>query len=70
MNYQKQSEALEHTEALENSMEEYISVSTYAARKGVSTQTVRNWVKKGVVQTISFRRGKMNGYLVRCDEKD
>jgi predicted site-specific integrase-resolvase len=51
-------------------MEEYISVSTYAARKGVSTQTVRNWVKKGVVQTISFRRGKMNGYLVRCDEKD
>ena len=39
---------------------EYISVSEYAKRIGKSTQTVRNWIKKGRVKTMTW---KMIGIL-------
>lgn len=51
-----------------NNMErqyEYISVSEYAERCGVSIQTIRNRIKDGLVDTIVFKRGRMRGLLCK-----
>lgn len=42
---------------------EYISVSEYAEREGVSTQTIRNRITDGIIPTVVFRRGRMRGIL-------
>lgn len=47
---------------------EYVSISTLAKRLGVSGQTIRNRIKEGQYETMQFKRGVMNGLLikVRC----
>lgn len=57
---------------MENEEIEYISVSEYAKRLGVSQQTIRNRIDDGLIKTIKFQRGKMNGVLcaVKKEEKD
>lgn len=54
-------------EALESNFE-YVSISTLAKRLGVSGQTIRNRIREGIYETILFKRGGMNGILikVRC----
>lgn len=44
---------------------EMVSVSTLAQRLGVSEQTIRNRIRKGVYEAVTFQRGKMIGYLIR-----
>lgn len=44
---------------------EWISVSELALRIGKSKQTAYNLIEKGVYETKTFSRGKMNGYLVK-----
>lgn len=44
---------------------EWISVSELARRIGKSKQTAYNLIEKGVYETKTFSRGKMNGYLVK-----
>lgn len=39
---------------------EYISVSEYAEREGVSSQTIRNRIKDNLIETVTFKRGKLN----------
>ena len=43
---------------------EWISVSTMAKLIGKSEQTVRNRIRKGLYETMTFSRGKMKGILV------
>lgn len=45
--------------------EEYVSVSTYARLKNVSTQTIYNMIKDGRLEYVSFNRGKYRGLLVK-----
>lgn len=42
---------------------EYLAVSEYAKRLGVSNQTIRNRIDDGLIETITFQRGKMKGIL-------
>lgn len=44
----------------------YMSVSEYAERVGKTSQTIRNWIKRGRLETVTFRRGRMNGILVKA----
>lgn len=44
---------------------EWISVSEMAERCGVSIQTIRNRIKDGLIETTSFKRGRMRGLLCR-----
>lgn len=44
---------------------EYISVSEYAEREGVSSQTIRNRIKDNLIETVTFKRGKLNGILCK-----
>ena len=44
---------------------EWVSVSEMAELKGVSIQTIRNRIKDGLIETTSFKRGKMRGILCR-----
>lgn len=47
--------------------EEYISISEYAERCGVSSQTIRNRIRKGIIDTIIFKRGRMRGLLCKVN---
>ena len=51
---------------------EYVSISTLAKRLGVSGQTIRNRIKEGFYETMCFKRGDMNGILikVRCQNQN
>lgn len=51
---------------------EWISISTLAKRLGISGQTVRNRIKEGLYETMQFKRGGMNGILikVRCQDQN
>lgn len=44
---------------------EWISASEYAARFGVSKQTVYNKIKSEELVARPFKRGLYNGYIVR-----
>ena len=44
---------------------EWISISTAASRLGVSGQTIRNRIKEGLYETLNFKRGGMNGTLIK-----
>lgn len=44
---------------------EWISVSEFAERKGVTAQTIYLQVKCGLYETMKFKRGKMNGILIK-----
>lgn len=44
--------------------EEWISVSSLAKREGVTAQTIRNRIARGMYQTKEFERGSMKGILV------
>jgi transcriptional antiterminator len=44
---------------------EYVSISTLAKRLGVSGQTIRNRIKEGFYETMCFKRGDMNGILIK-----
>lgn len=46
--------------------EEWVSVSEMAERASVSTQTIRNRIKEGLIDTVTFKRGKMRGILCRA----
>lgn len=48
---------------------EYISVSEYAERVGKSAQTIRNWIAKGNVETVVFRRQGMKGILCKVKKE-
>lgn len=43
---------------------EWISVSSLAKREGVTAQTIRNRIARGMYQTKEFERGSMKGILV------
>lgn len=43
----------------------WVSVSELAERKGVSSQTIRNRIKEGLIEVRTFKRGKMRGILCR-----
>ena len=45
--------------------EEWIGISEYAKRVGKSKQTVYNWVRSGKVESKTFRRGTMQGILIK-----
>lgn len=45
-------------------MNEYISVSEYAAYVGKTTQYVYNMIRDGLVPSVEFQRGKMAGRLI------
>lgn len=49
--------------------EEWIGVQEYAQRIGKSLQTVYNKIKDGSLDVKVFRRGKMNGYLIKVTEE-
>ena len=44
--------------------EEWVSVSTLAKREGVTPQTIRNKIARGMYVTQEFERGSMKGVLV------
>lgn len=46
---------------------EYVSVSTLAKRLGVSTQTIYHRIANGIYETQQFKRGKMNGWLIKVE---
>jgi excisionase family DNA binding protein len=48
---------------------EYISVSELAERLGVSSQTIRNRIKDGLIETTTWRRGKMIGILCKVKKE-
>lgn len=58
-------------EAVEDNFE-FVSISTLAKRLGVSGQTIRNRIKEGFYETMCFKRGDMNGILikVRCQNQN
>lgn len=61
-------EAPEDNSMAEVSQYEWVSASTLAERLGVSTMTIYNNIKRGVYQYQTFRRGKMNGYLIKVQK--
>lgn len=46
---------------------EWISVSTLASLRGCSKQTIYNKIKKGEFETKRFKRGIMDGILVKYE---
>ena len=44
---------------------EWVSVSTCAKMFGVSDQTIRNRIREGFYETLNFKRGKLNGILIK-----
>ena len=48
--------------------EEWISVQEYAQRIRKSKQTVYNMINNGSLEVQMFKRGKMNGYLIKVEE--
>lgn len=52
-----------------NNMDEWVSASELAKRLGVSTQTIYNRAKKHRYETMVFKRGVMNGILLRVPKK-
>lgn len=45
--------------------EEWIGISEYARMVGKSKQTIYNWVKSGKIESKTFRRGTMQGILIK-----
>jgi len=43
----------------------YLSVSEYAKMKNVSTTTVYTLIQEGKLETIPYRRGAYNGYVIK-----
>jgi hypothetical protein len=56
-------------EVQENNMSDndydWMSVSEYAKLQKRSKQTIYNWCKAGIVVFKTFKRGSMNGILLR-----
>ena len=44
---------------------EWVSMSELAKRIGCSVQTIRNKCHQGLYETMIFKRGRMNGILVK-----
>ena len=55
---------VENNEIMDNNYE-WVSISTLAKRLGFSDQTIRNRVKEGFYETLNFKRGKLNGILIK-----
>ena len=53
-----------------NENQEWVTASTLAKRLGVSTQTVRNRVRRGDYEVKEFQRGQYNGYLILAPKGD
>ena len=49
---------------------QWVSVSTMAKLIGKSQQTVRNNIRKGMYETMTFTRGKMKGILIKTYNED
>ena len=43
----------------------YLSVSEFAKMKNVSTTTVYTLIQEGKLETIPYRRGAYNGYVIK-----
>lgn len=50
--------------------EEWIGISEYALRAKKSKQTIYNWVKSGKVESKTFRRGSMQGILIKVTDNE
>lgn len=48
---------------------EWVSVSELARRIGKTKQTVYNYIKQNLYETMEFRRGKMIGILVKVPKE-
>lgn len=44
---------------------EWVSVSELARRIGKTKQTIYNYIRKNLYETMEFQRGKMKGILVQ-----
>lgn len=49
---------------------DWVSVSEYAKLKKRSKQTIYNWCKAGIIVFKTFKRGSMNGILLRVHKKN
>lgn len=48
---------------------EWVSVSELARRIGKTKQTVYNYIRQNLYETMEFRRGKMIGILVKVPKE-
>jgi len=48
---------------------EWVSVSEVAEREGVTAQTIYLRVRCGLYETMKFKRGKMNGILIKVPKQ-
>ena len=48
---------------------EWVSVSELARRIGKTKQTVYNYIRQNLYETMEFRRGKMIGILVKVSKE-
>lgn len=48
---------------------EWVSVSELAEREGVTAQTIYLRIKCGLYETMNFKRGKMNGILIKVPKQ-
>lgn len=49
----------------DNSSYEWVSPSTMAERLGISTQMVYIRIKEGIYEARNYKRGSMNGWMVK-----
>lgn len=48
---------------------EWVSVSELAKRIGKTKQTIYNYIRQNLYETMVFRRGKMTGILVKVPKE-
>lgn len=48
---------------------EWVSVSELARRIGKTKQTIYNYIRQNLYETMVFRRGKMTGILVKVPKE-
>ena len=56
------------TRMCENKLKQYISVSEYAKFIGKTSAHVYNMIREGLVASVLFERGTMNGWLIEKPE--
>ena len=56
----------------ENIMKGWVTPSQYAEQHNISVQTVYNKIEQGIIECKAYKRGSMNGFLVKedCECKD
>lgn len=56
-------------EVKNNIMEGWVTPSQYAEQHNISIQTVYNRIKQGIIECKAYKRGSMNGLIVKDDVK-